>query len=107
MRDRDEKSIVDLIISIGSHVFLALYLIHHLVSGKYGLLSHRNMGARLLEGRSLLQRMEQEAKRKRNRIEGLARSNLDLDIFEEEARRNVGLIDSNEIVLIYNDQGRE
>lgn len=90
-----------LIIKIGFNVLLALYLIHHTLGGNYGLFSHGRMNTTLFLGKNSLKNMENEADRKKNRIEGLKKSNLDMDLFEEEVRRNVGIIDDNEIVILY------
>jgi hypothetical protein len=62
------------------------------------------MDTLLLRKKDLIRTMEQEANRKRNKIDGLKREDLDMDLFEEEIRRNVGLIDGDEIVIIYDNR---
>jgi cell division protein FtsB len=90
-----------LVVKIILNVLLALYFIHHTISGNYGLFSHGKMDTVLIIERDSLKNMENEANRKKIRIEGLEKSNLDMDLFEEEVKRNVGIIDDNEIVILY------
>ncbi|MDR1494652.1 MAG: hypothetical protein LBI29_01275 [Rickettsiales bacterium] len=104
MSNTYDKSLIALVVKIGFNVFLVLYLMHHVLGGNYGLLSQRNMDTILLRDRDSLRNMEREASRKKNKIEGLRKSNLDLDLFEEEVKRNVGLIDNNEIVILYDNR---
>ncbi|MDR2778584.1 MAG: hypothetical protein LBB13_03765 [Rickettsiales bacterium] len=100
MKIRNGKSILGQIARISFDVFLTLYLIHHILGGKYGLFAQRNMGVRLLKGENMAKKMESNIKKKRNRVERLKKNNLDLDLFEEEIRKNVGIIGSDEIVVI-------
>ncbi|MDR1426003.1 MAG: hypothetical protein LBI70_03370 [Rickettsiales bacterium] len=100
----EKKYLLSLVGKISLNVFLVFYFVFHVFSGRYGLFSYRNMDTLLLRKKDLIRTMEQEANRKRNKIDGLKREDLDMDLFEEEIRRNVGLIDGDEIVIIYDNR---
>ncbi|GHU26515.1 hypothetical protein FACS1894152_1290 [Bacilli bacterium] len=101
MRDDCTESIFGLVIKIGFNIFLMSYFVYHILNGKYGVLAYRNMGTLLLEKENILGKTERVVKKKQNKIGRLKKSSLDGDLFEEEVRRNMGIIDNNEIVIFY------
>ncbi|MDR2077832.1 MAG: septum formation initiator family protein [Rickettsiales bacterium] len=103
MKSENSGTILGQLARSSFDVFLALYFIHHILSGKYGLLAYRNVDTQLLSGENLTKKMENDVKRKRNRVERLKKSNLDLDLFEEEMKKNFGMIGYNEVIVIVND----
>ncbi len=101
--DTEEKGIISLIFCIIFKVSLISYFIYHIVFNDYGIFNYRKFyevyGNKKLE----LKKTEQEFNRKQNKVKRLQVNNLDLDLFDEEIRKNLGIVGENEIVLFTND----
>lgn len=102
MEDKKE-SVLQIIFCILFNLFLILYAIYHIINGNYGLLSYKNINNFLEKQKLILNKSKIDLKRKQNKIYRLRSNNLDLDLFEEEIKKNVGIIDNKEIIFFTDD----
>lgn len=102
MEDKKE-SVLLIIFSILLNLFLILYAVYHIINGKYGLLGYKNINNFLEKQKFVLNKSKTDLKRKQNKIDRLRGNNLDLDLFEEEIKKNVGIIDNKEIIFFTDD----
>lgn len=102
MEDKKE-SVLLIILSILFNLFLSLYAIYHIINGKYGLFGYKNINNFLEKQKFVLNKSKIDLKRKQNKIDRLRGNNLDLDLFEEEIKKNVGIVDDKEIIFFTDD----
>ena len=80
--------------------FIFLYLVYFLVYGQRGLLQYFYLSKQNQEYNETLARLNSENQYLNNRIKKLQPNTVDLDFLDEQARKKLGLIDKNEIVII-------
>lgn len=101
--DIEERNINLLVFWIILKIGLISYFVYHIVFNGYAIFNYKNFyeiyGNKKLE----LKKTEQEFRRKQNKVERLQVNNLDLDLFDEVVRKNLGIIGINEIVFFTND----
>lgn len=102
MEDKKE-SVLLIVLSILFNLFLSLYAIYHIINGKYGLFGYKNINNFLEKQKFVLNKSKIDLKRKQNKIDRLRSNNLDLDLFEEEIKKNVGIVDDKEIIFFTDD----
>lgn len=91
------------ILKIFFYIFLIIYFVYHILNGKYGILSYKNANETLLKQNNILNKKKYEIEKKQNKINRLKSDSIDLDLLEEELKKNIGIIDKNEIVLFNDD----
>ena len=83
--------------------FIFLYLICFLVYGQRGLLQYFYLSKQNQEYNEKLSQLTSENQYLSNRIKKLQPNTIDLDFLDEQARKKLGLIDKNEIVIILDE----
>lgn len=91
------------ILKITFYSFMIMYLTYHIFGGKYGILSYNDINNTLIEKRNTLKKKQQEVDKEKNKIERLSLENIDMDLLDEKLKENVGIVDSNEIVIFAKD----
>ena len=80
--------------------FIFLYLVYFLVYGQRGLLQYFYLSKQNQEYNETLAQLTSENQYFNNRIKKLQPNTVDLDFLDEQVRKNLGLVDKNEIVII-------
>lgn len=80
-----------------------LYLLYHIFSGEYGLYSYLDINNEIIKKQNKLNQVKYEYNIKKEKINRLKIDNLDLDLFEEELKKNTGLVSNNEIMIFINE----
>ena len=83
--------------------FIFLYLVYFLVYGQRGLLQYFYLSKQNQEYNERLSQLTLENQYLSNRIKKLQPNTVDLDFLDEQVRKNLGLIDKNEIVIILDE----
>lgn len=96
-----------LLFNIVSMLFFSFYLSYHIFFNGYNSLLYNRIENIELNKNIELQRLQIELQNKKNKVDRLKTDNLDLDLFEEEFRKNFSFIHENEIVVFWDDVGSE
>ena len=83
--------------------FIFLYLVYFLIYGQRGLLQYFYLSKQNQEYNEKLSQLTSENQYLSNRIKKLQPNTVDLDFLDEQARKKLGLIDKNEIVIILDE----
>lgn len=78
---------------------IVFYLCYHIFSGNYGIMSYAKIQNELIHKKIEYQNALNEIEKIQNKISRLKLANLDLDLFEEEFKKNTGYVSENEIVI--------
>ena len=82
---------------------IILYLCYHIFSGNYGMMSYTKIQNELANKKIEYQNSLNDISKIQNKIDRLKLDNLDLDLFEEEFKKNTGFVSENEIVIFTNN----
>ena len=82
--------------------FIFIYLVYFLINGQRGLLKYFYLTKQAQEYDSTLANLQNDNNYYVDRTKRLKPNTLDLDYLDEQARKKLGLIDKNEIVIILN-----
>ena len=82
--------------------FIFIYLVYFLINGQRGLLKYLYLTKQAQEHDSSLANLQNDNNYYLDRTKRLKPNTLDLDYLDEQARKKLGLIDKNEIVIILN-----
>ena len=91
-------------------VFLILsiyYMVYHILYSKYNILSYKNYEKLLNQSKDEYQKQIIKNSKIENKIKRLQKDNLDLDLLEEEIKKNIGVSHKNEIVIFEKDLNKE
>ena len=80
--------------------FIFIYLVYFLINGQRGLLKYFYLKKQAQEYNNTLANLKTENNYYLDRTKRLKPNSLDLDYLDEQARKKLGLIDKNEIVII-------
>ena len=80
--------------------FIFIYLAYFLVNGERGLLKYFYLNNQAIKYNQTLANLKEENSYYTDRINRLKPNTLDLDYLDEQAKKKLGLIDKNEIVII-------
>ena len=81
--------------------FIFIYLVYFLINGQRGLLKYFYLNNQAIEYNQTLANLNAENNYYMDRIKRLKPNTIDLDFLDEQARKKLGLIDKNEIVIIF------
>ncbi len=84
-------------------ILVNIYLLYHIFSGDYGIMSYVQIKNEEIQKKIDLQRATYDIAAKKNKIRGLKASTLDPDLLEEELKRKLGYGAPNEIVVFIED----
>jgi len=79
---------------------LSAYFYYHSTVGKYGLESHKQTVERSLELQFRLASLQDEREELENRVLLMKNGSIERDMLDEQARYNLNLLHSDEIVLM-------
>ena len=82
--------------------FIFIYLVYFLINGQRGLLKFLYLTKQAQGYDSTLANLQNDNNYYEDRTMRLKPNTLDLDYLDEQARKKLGLIDKNEIVIILN-----
>lgn len=100
---KENNKCFGLILKIIFYFLLSGYFLYHIVSGEYGIYSYKYVNKILVKENNALNKKKNEVERRKNKIERLKNDNVDLDLLDEELKKNVGIVDKNEIILFSED----
>ena len=80
--------------------FIFIYLLYFLINGQRGLLKYFYLNNQAIKYNQTLVNLKAENNYYIDRIKRLKPNTVDLDFLDEQARKNLGLIDKNEIVIV-------
>ena len=80
--------------------FIFIYLVYFLINGQRGLLKYFYLTKQAQEYNNKLANLKAENNYYIDRTKRLKPNTLDLDYLDEKTRKQLGLIDKNEIVII-------
>lgn len=95
--------IIKLLIKSLFMIGMLVYCGHHILYGKYNLDSLRGYNKLLESKKNIVNEKTYDNLKKRNKISRLHSNNLDLDLLEEEIKKNIGVVENNEIVILNDD----
>jgi len=94
------KNKIILYLSFLTTFFIFIYLLYFLINGQRGLLKYFYLNNQAIKYNQTLVNLKAENNYYIDRIKRLKPNTVDLDFLDEQARKNLGLIDKNEIVII-------
>jgi len=80
--------------------FIFIYLLYFLINGQRGLLKYFYLNNQAIKYNQTLVNLQAENNYYIDRMKRLKPNTVDLDFLDEQARKKLGLIDKNEIVII-------
>ena len=80
--------------------FIFIYLVYFLINGQRGLLKYLYLTKQAEQYDNTLANLQNDNDYYLDRTKRLKPNTLDLDYLDEQARKKLGLIDKNEIVII-------
>ena len=80
--------------------FIFIYLVYFFINGQRGLLKYLYLAKQAEEYNHTLANLKAENDYYIDRTQRLQPNTVDLDFLDEQARKKLGLIDKNEIVII-------
>jgi len=80
--------------------FIFIYLVYFLINGQRGLLKYFYLNNQAIKYNQTLTKLKTENNYYIDRVKRLKPNTVDLDFLDELARKKLGLIDKNEIVII-------
>jgi len=80
--------------------FIFIYLLYFLINGQRGLLKYFYLNNQAIKYNQTLVNLKAENNYYIDRTKRLKPNTVDLDFLDEQARKKLGLIDKNEIVII-------
>ena len=80
--------------------FIFIYLVYFFINGQRGLLKYLYLTKQAEEYDHTLAKLQNDNNYYLDRTKRLKPNTLDLDYLDEQARKKLGLIDKNEIVII-------
>lgn len=95
----EEEKIIPLVFHIIFKFALSSYFVYHIAFHQYGIFNYKNLYEIYINKKFEFKKLEQEFFRKQNKVKRLQVDNLDLDLFDEEVRKNLGVVGKNEIVI--------
>ncbi len=94
------KNKIVLFLSFLITFFIFIYLVYFLINGQRGLLKFFYLTKQAEEYNNTLANLKAENNYYIDRTKRLQPNTIDLDYLDEQARKKLGLIDKNEIVII-------
>ena len=94
------KNKIILYLSFLTTFFIFIYLVYFLINGQRGLLKYLFLTKQANDYNQILVELKSENNYYLDRTKRLQPNTLDLDFLDEQARKKLGLIDKNEIVII-------
>ena len=82
--------------------FIFIYLIYFLINGQRGLIKYLYLTKQAQQYDNTLANLQNDNDYYLDRTKRLKPNTVDLDYLDEQARKKLGLIDKNEIVIILN-----
>ncbi len=82
------------------------YFIFHALFGDKGLIKYFHLKKELQRKEITQEGLANKARNKQNMVNGMSVESLDLDLLDEEARKNLGYAGKQEIV-VYDDEGEK
>ena len=80
--------------------FIFIYLVYFLINGQRGLLKYLYLTKQAEQYDNILANLQNDNDYYSDRTKRLKPNTVDLDYLDEQARKKLGLIDKNEIVII-------
>ena len=96
------KNKIVLYLSFVITFFIFIYLVYFFINGQRGLLKYLYLVKQAEEYNHTLANLKAENDYYIDRTKRLQPNTVDLDFLDEQARKKLGLIDKNEIVIILN-----
>lgn len=78
---------------------LSFYFTYHLLNGNNGLFAMIQLNNKLVEAQARLDEIKFERLKLQHKVSMLSPESLDLDLLDEEARKNLGYAKPNEIII--------
>ena len=88
-------------IAIAITCVMSLYFIYFTLFGSKGVVKYFKLNKELQEKEFIKESLENKMKIKQNMVNGMNLESLDLDLLDEEARKNLGYANKNEIVIYH------
>lgn len=86
---------------------LIFYFISCIVFGQKGLLTYFSLREEIAGKNMVKQELINEINAKKNKVNGMNIESLDLDLLDEEARKNLGHSNKNEVVIYKNEEEKK
>ena len=96
------KNKIILFVSFLITFFIFIYLVYFLINGQRGLIQYLHLTKIADDYNQTLANLKRENNFYIDRTMRLQTNSVDLDFLDEQVRKNLGLIDKNEIVIILN-----
>ena len=96
------KNKIILFLSFLITFFIFIYLIYFLINGQRGLIKYLYLTKQAQQYDNTLANLQNDNDYYLDRTKRLKPNTVDLDYLDEQARKKLGLIDKNEIVIILN-----
>jgi cell division protein FtsB len=84
---------------------LVIYFFYYTVFGEKGVIKYFSLQKELQHKNQTMGSLQNKMQNKQNMVDGMNSQSLDLDLLDEESRKNLGYAKKNEIV-IYNQKSQ-
>lgn len=84
-----------------------LYFLYFTIFGDKGLLKLLELQKIIANKESIKMEYEEKVKNKQNMVDGMKSESLDLDLLDEQTRKNLGYVGKNEIIIHEEDYNGE
>jgi cell division protein FtsB len=101
MKDRD--ILCGLIFKIVFRLLAIIYCVFHFFNGNYGYISYKNSDKNFSQKKYYYEGQVKKNEKMKTKISRLSRNNLDLELLEEEVKKNTPIVKKNEIVIFFKD----
>ncbi|MFT6331897.1 MAG: cell division protein FtsB [Lentimonas sp.] len=92
-------------ISASIALALVIYFFYYTVFGEKGVIKYFSLQKELQHKNQTMGSLQNKMQNKQNMVDGMNSQSLDLDLLDEESRKNLGYAKKNEIV-IYNQKSQ-
>jgi cell division protein FtsB len=92
-----------LIFKIVFRLLAIAYCTFHFFNGNYGYISYRNSDKNFLQKKDYYENQVKKNEKTKTKISRLSKNNLDLELLEENIKKNTPIVKKNEIVIFLKD----
>lgn len=102
----NRKNIINIAIGI-ILVMICYYILFHVINGQRGITALFELSKELETKQGELDTLKKERIELEKKVKSMRSDSLDIDLLDEQARNNMGLVDPGEAVYFIDDKNKE
>jgi cell division protein FtsB len=99
----DVKYLYKLLVKMAFKTLIISYCVFHFCYGNYGYISYKNSQKDFIHKKNFYDNQLKQNEKKKNKISRLSRTSLDLELLDEEIKKNTSIVKKNEIIIFSDD----